>query len=393
MSRRQIALITPSVIKWAREYRKFSTEEVAHKLKRPEKEIIAWENGEISPSLAQARNLSELYKISLAVFYLPEPPRDFSILKDFRKIPSDKPKKDSPQLSFLISGLQDKQEWLKEYFIFEEKKELEFIGSARLTTPTSLVAKSIREHLSISADDQINLSGRSEFLRLLIRKAENIGISISRQGRVGRVKIDCIEIRGLAICDKYAPFIFVNSNDAKSGQIFTLIHELAHLWINQSGISNISDIPNTKFDPVEVYCNKVAGEFLLTSHDFWNIWDQEKIQHNLLDAIRQVADKFKVSPEAVSRKLLDNDRITDNEYEQLRKQYQQDWIEYNKKKKEKQKDGFASPNRTTAMNNSYLFTQVVVTAYNNGIVSGRDASVLLGAKINNFEKIFVYALS
>ncbi|MCF7895876.1 MAG: ImmA/IrrE family metallo-endopeptidase [Candidatus Omnitrophica bacterium] len=391
MAKKRIALVTPSVLKWARKYRNFSEEEVAKRLKRSKKEIIAWEGGKDSPSLAQARRISEIYKVPLAVFYLQSPPKKFSILKDYRKVPTDYPRKDTPQLSFLISELENKQAWLKEYFSFEQKKKLNFIGSAKQEDPIRSVVKSMRKNLSISVSNQIKISKKSDFLRFLIRKIEEAGISVSRQGRVGRTRIECIEIRGLAICDQLAPFIFINSNDAKSGQIFTLIHELAHLWINKSGISNISYIDRKNFNSIEIYCNKVAAEFLMDSDYFWDMYNHEKNKLPLLKLIEKISDKFKVSPEAVSLKLKNKGKISSGQYEKLRKRYKQIWEEYNKNKKKN--SGFPSPNRTIAMKNSYLFTQIVITAYHQGTVSGRDASALLSAKVNNFEKMFIYSFS
>lgn len=392
MGKSQKALITPSVLKWARESMRFTIFNVSQKIKRSEKEIRAWENGDSLPTFAQARKLSILYKRPLATFYLPEPPSDFSVLKDFRRLPEEMSKEYSPQLALLIREIQSKQQWLKDFFIYEEKQELDFIGSVSISTQPNKVAKIMRNRLEISISQQLKIKTKEAFLKVLIEKIESLGVAVSRQG-----KIDTSEIRGLTISDKIAPFIFINSNDAKSAQIFTLIHEFAHLWINISGISNINNSfsPNLHFDKTEIFCNKVSAEFFLGNNDFSEEWDKISSKEELFEAIAQVANKFKVSSEVVARKLLNKGIITETKYSELRKKFHENWIEFKKQEKERWKNrkGGPSPHLLKVVNNGYLFTQIVLSAYSNGLINGRTTSSLLGAKINNFEKIYIKALA
>ena len=370
----------------------FTISDVSQKFKKTEKEIDAWEKGETLPTLTQARKLAKLYKRPLATFYLPEPPSDFSILKDFRRLPKEILKEYSPQLALLIREIQNRQQWLKEFFIYEEKQELDFIGSVSINTHPSKVAKLVRDCLEISVSEQLKIKTKEAFLKILIEKIESLGVAISRQS-----SIDTTEMRGLAISDKIAPFIFINSNDAKSAQIFTTIHEFAHLWINVSGISNINNSFNSSmhFDKTEIFCNKVAADFFLGNNDFPKEWNEISKKETLSSAIFHVANKFKVSSETVARKLLTQGIITENKYSELRDQFHKDWIEFKKKEKErwKKSDGGPSPHLLKVVNNGYLFTQIVLSAYSNGIINGRYASSLLGAKINNFEKIFIKAFA
>ncbi len=123
--------ITPKVAEWARISAGFSKEEAAVRIGRPEEEIAAWESGELKPSMAQIRKACEVYKRPLAAFFLPEPPQDFAMLRDFRRLPADMPKEYSPNLRFLVRQTRTRQEWLSDFLQSDNHPPLEFVGSAR----------------------------------------------------------------------------------------------------------------------------------------------------------------------------------------------------------------------------------------------------------------------
>ena len=217
------ALITPSVIQWAREQSKLSIDEAARKIRRSAEEIRGWENGSLRPSISQARKAAEVYRRPLAAFYLPEPPSEFETLRDFRSLPSAEFREYSPELSLLIRTTQYRQEWVREYLIEEGVEPLSFVGSSTLQDDPRDVANNILQVLDISSEDQQKCNSRQEALRLWLEKAEMAGIFVFRQRQ-----IDLQEARGFLISDDFAPFVFINSDDSKAAQIFTLAHELAH---------------------------------------------------------------------------------------------------------------------------------------------------------------------
>ncbi|MBI5416428.1 ImmA/IrrE family metallo-endopeptidase, partial [Candidatus Poribacteria bacterium] len=362
----------------------------AKKIGRSEEEIQGWEDGTQQPTLAQARKTAEVYKRSLAVFYLPEPPQGIQTLRDFRHL--HKSSEYSPELVFLIQLVEYRQNWLRERLEAEGVNKIEFIGSASLNTPVVKLAEKIRKYLKITSEQQMNLKTRREALNFWINKSEEVGINVCREG-----SIECNEVRGFAITDSYAPFIFINSNDALASQLFSLVHELVHLWINSSGISNLKGLGktgSTEEERIEIFCNQVASFVLMEENIFNILWSQPYQNDKLEDRIYKISDKLKVSEEAVARRLLDREIITTHQYSILRESFIERWkrlkLEEYQKERQKKKKGGPSPNLLKVLSNGKIFTRAVLISYFNGTLSGTDASNYLNAKINNFGKLSKY---
>lgn len=379
--------ITPTVIKWCRIKAGYSIEAASRKIGRPPEEIEGWENGSLQPTLSQARKASEKYKRPLAVFFLPEPPQDFSTLRDFRTLPGDYSRDYSPELVFLIREAQIRQEWAREFLRDEGSGELPFVGSASLRSNPIEVARNIREALSISIEEQQACRTREEALMLWIRKAEDAGIFVFQQR-----KVEPVEARGFVLSDGCAPFIFLNASDAKAGRMFTLVHELAHLWINEPGISNLEGRGKERGSTetkIEMFCNKVAAGALVDSASFEVSWRMLPQRLDLEEKIENLSQKFKVSEEVIARKLLQLQRITKTQYTNLRTTYQARWREIEDEEKKARKEQKRGPSyyRLKAFNTGYAFTKTVLSAHRNGLVLGREASSLLGVKLNNMGKL------
>lgn len=381
------ALVTPSVMRWARERAGFTIEIAAKKIGRSIDEIISWETGESKPTIPQARKASEVYKRPLAVFYLPKPPKDFDTLRDFRSLPSDYSPKFSPELSLLVRTTQYRMEWMQEFLQSEGLSPLPFVGSISVNTLPIKASQKIIDTLQLSPNDQIKCRSRDEALRMWIEKAEMAGIYVFRKGQ-----IDLKEVRGFVLCNEFSPFIYINSEDAQAAQLFTLAHELAHLWLNESGISNLELIePSRRNDSsqIEIYCNKVASELVLNRplFEFWlNRIDKSKSIYN---QIEELSGHFKVSEEVIARRMLNDGLLSPDTYDNLRQYYQDRWVSIKKQErlKMKTKDGGPSYYRIKAFNNGYSFTQTIVSVYESGSISGREASSLLDVKINNIRKL------
>lgn len=386
MPRRE-ALVTPAVLRWAREKAGYDVPTAARKIGRPESEVEAWENGSLRPTFAQARRASEVYKRSLSVFYLPDPPRDLDTLRDFRTLPTGHPRRYSPELALLIRQLRVRQAWLRDFLESQGADRFPFIGSARLATPPTEVAQAIRGALSVSADEQTACRSRHMALSLWIRKAESAGICVCRQGG-----IECEEVRGLLLTDAHAPFVYLNSSDAAVGQLFTLAHELAHLWINEPGISNLLGIGRTGVSPgarIEVFCNAVAAESLVDQETFSGLWASVERGVPLEKRIEELSGDLKVSEEVIARRLLDRGLIREGTYRRLRGAYAERWLELKQREKAKLRESPGGPSYYVVKmaSNGRRFTQTVVEAYHTGVISGREASGLLGVKINHLAQL------
>ena len=379
MSSRTEAPVTPSVMKWARERARLDVDQAAARIGRPKDDIIAWETGAKRPSLAQLRKASQVYKRSLAVFFLSVPPTDFDTLRDFRQLPEGFSSEYSPELAFLIRQVQVRQEWMKEYIHEEGEGPLPFIGVARLTGKPDIIAQSIRETLGVPPDEQIRRRSEREALNLWIERAEDQRIFVCRQGIV-----DPGEARGFVLSDRLAPFVFLNSSDALRAQLFTLVHEIAHLWLDQSGISNLI-ISETAHGgdslQIERHCNRVAAETLVEKGRF--VWELNRVKGSLEERIHKLARTFWVSEEVIARRLLEGDIIPRSEYLRLREEYQRRWREHQGKTTK----GGPTYYTKTVVKNGRRFTRTVINAFYSDRVSGREASSLLDAKIGHFPRL------
>ena len=225
---RRYAKITPSVMKWARTTAHYSIDEAAKRIKRKPEEISGWETDDLLPTIAQLRNAAKVYKRPLAVFYLPEPPKDFQTLRDFRVTNYGGPDSYSPEFAFLLRETQERQITISEIMQENEEDQIEFIGTASIQTPIEDLARIIRTRLDLP-DEIIKFDTRALALKYWYDKIEKLGVFVFETGNMKGRKIEPEEVRGFVISDDYAPFIFINAQDTKAGQIFTLFHELVHL--------------------------------------------------------------------------------------------------------------------------------------------------------------------
>lgn len=381
------AFITPKVFKWARESAKMTEEVAANKAAVSVEKFKSWEKGESQPTIRQAQTLAKAYRRPFALFFLPDIPSDFQPLQDFRK-------KGSKELStssvFIIREIQQKQSWISE--VNEENNEeiLPFIGRYSRRNDPSEIAKNILETLGI---EPRNYKSNNPILEW-IEKAESAGIFISRTSFIHpKLKLDSGELQGFAIADKFAPFIFINSDDWNAPQLFTLVHELAHIWINETGISNeIEPVlrDKEKYNPIELFCNEIAANALMPP-EYINEIDKS----NFTDATKvfKVAKEFGVSSFALIVRALNLNLISVDSYKRLKVQADIEFKEFLKEqeeRKEKQKGKVKdSPVYYPLIinRNGRLFTQTVLDAYRGGDIEPTFASNLLNVKVNNFPKL------
>jgi Zn-dependent peptidase ImmA (M78 family)/DNA-binding XRE family transcriptional regulator len=254
------AYITPNVLKWARESARMTEEVAASKVSVSVDKLVEWEKGEKQPTIRQAQILAKSYKRPFSILFLPEIPRDFQPLQDFRKNGS---KQLSTSSIFIIREIQQKQSWISETNEENGEDKLPFVGRYLLNDNPKVIANDILQTLEITAGNYEAQNPIKEW----ITKAESKGIFISRTSFIhSRLKLDSEELQGFAIADPYAPFVFINSDDWNAPQLFTLVHELAHIWIAETGISNDIELDIKKpsdFNNVELFCNEIAANVLM----------------------------------------------------------------------------------------------------------------------------------
>lgn len=389
---REKALISPSVLLWAREVQGLDIAEVASKLKKTEAQITAWETGEEEPSLAQARKLAEVYRRPLAVFFLPEPPRNFQapVLPDFRRLPDEVPQSFSPALRNLIRLAQLRQEWVREELELEGKRRLRWVGSGTHKEESDLLAARIRKWLDIPFDAIRSQSSNAEALRLWIDQVEERGAFVFQSGGPSSVRVEPIEARGFALLDPYAPFVMINASDSDAGRIFTLIHEIVHLWIGESGVSNLEPIrrASSPSQRIERFCNATAAEVLLPSQRFVDEWANADAS-DILTVIQRISARHKVSREVVARRALDVRYIDWQTYITLRSEFMSTW----RKSRERQRDSEGGPNwwMMVPKRAGYSFTRMALNAFGAGRITGGHLVEVLNSKINRLPDIAAHA--
>jgi len=380
------ASITPKVLKWARESARMSLETAASKIQVSPARLKEWEEGENKPTINQAQTLAKAYKRPFALFFLPEIPSDFQPLQDFRK-------HDSKPLGtaslFIIREIQQKQVWLSEFNQESGETPLPFVGKYNLNDNPSAVANDILTTLEISPGNYLYSNPMKEW----IGKAELNGIFISRTSFINNaLLLDKNELKGFAIADIYAPFIFINSDDWTAPQLFTLVHELAHIWIAKTGISNDIDLtiePASNVHPIEVFCNEVAAAALMPQNILANF--NQSIFSNNLELFSE-AKLLGVSTLALITRAYNLRVISYNKYNELKSIAHQDFNNYIQKEEAKaieikKKDGGPSYYRLALNKNSRLFTQIILSYFKSGIIQPTTASSLLNVKVNNFSKL------
>ena len=382
------AYITPNILKWARESARITDEVAAAKISVTVNKLKEWEDGTSQPTIRQAQVLAKAYKRPFALFFLPEIPRDFQPLQDFRKKGS---KVLTTSSVFIIREIQQKQAWISDVYSDNKEEKLPFVGRFTIRDNPNMVARDILQTLNINPSNYKT----DNPIREWIDAAETNRIFISRTSFIhSRLKIDSEELQGFAIADQYAPFVFVNSEDWNAPQLFTLVHELAHIWIAESGISNDVelDIKNeNRFHPVELFCNEVAAHALIPKEFIISL--DSKIFENSKEVFK-ASKSLGISSFVLLVRALKLNLISVSVYNKLKKQADFDYAEYIKREaerkrilKEKEKKGGPNYFLLQLNRNSRLFTQTVLDAFRGGFIEPTLASNLLNVQINKFNKL------
>ena len=370
------ANINPQMLTWARKRLGLSVSEFAKKLAQKEDKLVAWEEEEAKPTFKQAINFAKKAHIPFAYLFLPEPPVEQPLLADLRTVGSQQLGRYSVELNDTIKLMQGRQFWYREFLLAEGASKLDFVGSFQNNLDVNALVKAIRNKLALNT---LTRKGDWEdYYRTLVEKIEALGVLVMRQGFLGHptrpLRVE--EFRGFALVDDYAPLIFINHADAPGPRLFTLMHELAHLWI---GVSGVSDLNTSAEKESEQFCNAVAAELLVPEVEFKKSWvaDLDDWQEQLAG----LAAQFYVSQWVIARRALTFGYITARAYQQFinaeNKAFQ---------KREKQSRG-SSYYVTKQSQVSKNFTQALVNDALNGNTPLREVANLMQMKPANLSKL------
>lgn len=271
-----------------------------------------WIRGQTIPTLKQLEKFAKATRTPIGFFFLPVPPEEQVPIPDFRAGTGQRLPRPSPDLLEMVYLCQQRQEWFQGYARVAGMRPLEFVGSARVGDNVVRTGARIREALGFTLEARRRMPTWTDALRHFIDLADSAGILVMCSGVVANNNtrpLDPAEFRGFAIADELAPLVFINGADTKAAQMFTLAHELAHIWIRQSGVSN-PEVARRSKHTVEQWCNEVAAEMLVP---LAALRDQEVVVKNLRNELDRLARAFKVSTLVVLRRLHDIGCLTTDE--------------------------------------------------------------------------------
>jgi Zn-dependent peptidase ImmA (M78 family) len=288
------------MLKWARERSGYDLGELARRIPQ----LPAWERGEKQPTLKQLEAFAMATHTPVGFLFLPEPPTEAVPIPDFRTMPGADPRRPSPDLLDTVYLCQQRQDWYRDFARAEGEEPLDFVGSVHVGDDVVRTATKIREALGFDLEARRRLPTWTDALRHFIDQADAAGVLVMVSGVVGsnnRRKLEPQEFRGFALADDLAPLVFINGADTKAAQMFTLAHELTHIWLGQSALSDAqpSQVPA---HAVERWCNQVAAEVLVPIDAFRPALDRRAELRIELD---RLARRFKVSTLVVLRRMHD----------------------------------------------------------------------------------------
>lgn len=309
-----VAGIQPTVLKWARLSQGYSLEDVATHLGRDLAEVIAWEVGTAAPTYSQLEKLAyQLYKRPIAVFFLPSPPPEVELKKEFRTLPEVELDHLAPDTRYqvrLAQALQLSLKELNEGANPAERKifrDIRFSVSGRIARQASLV----RAHLGLKLIDQFSWSNEEEALKVWRSAVEAVGVFVFKHSFKQRA------ISGFCLMDDEFPVIYLNNSSAKTRQMFSLMHELSHVLLHQNSIStlderHIEELPESQ-RRIERFCNAFAAEILVPAADFSQRTTTIARAPTNAD-IARLANQYHVSWHVILRRFVDKGSLPWDDY-------------------------------------------------------------------------------
>ena len=362
--------VTGEMLAWARERSGLTFDALTQRFPK----LLEWESGDTWPTLRQLEDFARATHIPVGFLLLPAPIAEALPIPDFRTMADAAVDTPSPDLLDTVLQCERRQEWYRSYAQTNREEAVRFVGSLTLATGIEEAGAAIRKTLTFEIDDRGPTW--SAALERLIEKAEEQGVLVMRNGVVGsntHRKLDPHEFRGFALADPLAPLIFVNGADSKAAQIFTVAHELAHLWVGETALSD-ARLDVTPTNAVERWCNQVAAEVLVPLQALRDNFDRTR---DLTEELDRLALLFKASTLVVLRRVHDAKYLSFNAF---RAAYVAELDRVMALIEEKAGSGGGNFIYTQPVRMSKRFTRSIVASALEGQTLYRDAFQMLGFK-------------
>jgi Zn-dependent peptidase ImmA (M78 family) len=301
--------VKPELIRWACDRAGYEPAMLAAKFPH----LAAWQSGDAQPTLKQIERFAASVHAPIGFLFLQQPPIEKVPIPDFRTVANERMGRPSPDLLDTLYICQQRQEWYRDYARAMGDTRLPFVGTVRATDDVVSTANLIRSSLSFDVEERRALPTWTEALRRFVELADSLGVLVMTSGVVGsnnRRKLDPHEFRGFALADDLAPLVFVNGADTKAAQMFTLAHELVHIWLGQSALSDVQPSLLPRHE-IERWCNRVAAELLVPLEA---LKSEYKRSAQLQAEMNRLARVYKVSTLVILRRIHDSGRISQDDY-------------------------------------------------------------------------------
>ncbi len=343
------------------------------------RQLGKWLSGEAQPTLRQLEAFARAVSVPLGYFFLDALPVESLPIPFFRTLPETTGQSPSPDLAETIRIMEQRQTWMREHLIERGAQPLPFVGSASAQDEPERVAGLMRQTLGMDVNWAAGQRTWTDALRALRTRAEAAGVLVVVNGVVGnntRRRLSVDEFRGFVLVDEYAPLAFINGADGRAAQMFTLAHELAHVWLGKSAAFDLRAL-QPAHDEMEEACNRIAAEFLVPAAAFTEVWRSVNTD---ADRFQKVARHFKVSEVVAARRALDLKAISRDEFFRF----------YNAYRAQRRAKGHGATGRdffaTQNLRLSRRFGEAVVRAVQEGQLTYWDAYRLTGLYGETFDK-------
>jgi len=375
------ALIKPELLVWARESAGLTPAEAARKVRVKEERLTSWEQGEHRPTINQLRGLGRVYKRPLAVFYLPEPPKDFQAMHDFRRLPGDVAGPESPALRLEIRKARYRRDVASALLKALGQKPPDLTVQGELREDPEELARKARTVLGVSYQEQSDWQNPYDALNGWRNALETLGILVFQASGVA-----VSEMRGFSLSETALPVIVVNAKDHPHGRIFSMFHEFAHLMLRREGLCDL--VEDGRRPPeeqrVEVFCNHVAGAVLMPSDMLLEeeIVQARRVENWSAEELGKLAKTYRVSREALLRRLVILGKASEDFYREKREQFLNEIA-----RREAKADGFAPPYRKAISSAGKTFVRLVLDSFYQEKITSSDVSDYLEVRLKWMPKI------
>ena len=360
--------VRPQLLEWARERARLDPDELATRFPQ----LASWVAGERTPTIRQLEAYAAATYTPFGYFLLPDPPAERVPIPDYRTMADRPVSAPSANLLETINVCLQRQEWYRDHARATGEVPLEFIGSVEPGADVVKTAADIRLALGFDLEDRRRVATWEEALRQFVELAENIGILVMTSGVVlnnTHRPLDLDEFRGFALADPLAPVLFVNGTDTKSGQMFTIAHELVHLWVGQTGVDD-AQLSTMDDSGIERWCNQVAAEILVPATAMRDSFDPKSA---LPAELQRLARRFKVSTLVILRRAFDVGGLSREAF----------WVAYQEERNRLREIGIRTGaggnfHYTEAVRVSRRFARALVSSTIEGTTLYRDAFRMLG---------------